>query len=236
MGDVFMVASGKGGVGKTTLCAMLGSQFARMDKTVVMLDTNFGLRNLDLYFHLENKIIYNLVDVLKGVCSYRQALLPLDSNRTFYIMPGSRNYDFSLPEDAFSCLIEKLKAQFDIVLIDTPAGITPIHQAMFPYVDQALVVVTMSQASLADALSFCHVLQKQGLPARLIFNQMGPDMAKRRNRSRLQEMARHAFHAEYLGSLPDMHKKCAMPSDFLTRGKEILPICRTILMPAKETE
>ena len=151
-------------------------------------------------------------------------------------MPGSRNYDFSLPEDAFSCLIEKLKAQFDIVLIDTPAGITPIHQAMFPYVDQALVVVTMSQASPADALSFCHVLQKQGLPARLIFNQMGPDMAKRRNRSRLQEMARHAFHAEYLGSLPDMHKKCAMPSDFLTRGKEILPICRTILMPAKETE
>lgn len=82
----------------------------------------------------------------------------------------------------------------------------------------------------------CHVLQKQGLPARLIFNQMGPDMAKRRNRSRLQEMARHAFHAEYLGSLPDMHKKCAMPSDFLTRGKEILPICRNILMPAKETE
>lgn len=77
MGDVFMVASGKGGVGKTTLCAMLGSQFARMDKTVVMLDTDFGLRNLDLYFHLENKIIYNLVDVLKGVCSYRQALLPL---------------------------------------------------------------------------------------------------------------------------------------------------------------
>ena len=59
MGDVFMVASGKGGVGKTTLCAMLGSQFARMDKTVVMLDTDFGLRNLDLYFHLENKIIYN---------------------------------------------------------------------------------------------------------------------------------------------------------------------------------
>ena len=59
---------------------------------------------------------------------------------------------------------------------------------------------------------------------------------QRRNRSRLQEMARHAFHAEYLGSLPDMHKKCAMPSDFLTRGKEILPICRTILMPAKETE
>ena len=70
MGDVFMVASGKGGVGKTTLCAMLGSQFARMDKTVVMLDTDFGLRNLDLYFHLENKIIYNLVDVLKGRLFY----------------------------------------------------------------------------------------------------------------------------------------------------------------------
>ena len=57
MGDVFMVASGKGGVGKTTLCAMLGSQFARMDKTVVMLDTDFGLRNLDLYFHLENNFL-----------------------------------------------------------------------------------------------------------------------------------------------------------------------------------
>lgn len=202
MGDVFMVASGKGGVGKTTLCAMLGSQFARMDKTVVMLDTDFGLRNLDLYFHLENKIIYNLVDVLKGVCSYRQALLPLDSNRTFYIMPGSRNYDFSLPEDAFSCLIEKLKAQFDIVLIDTPAGITPIHQAMFPYVDQALVVVTMSQASLADALSFCHVLQKQGLPARLIFNQMGPDMAKKTQPHRLQRWPRPCLSCRVFGQSP----------------------------------
>ncbi len=236
MGDVFMVASGKGGVGKTTLCAMLGSQFARMDKTVVMLDTDFGLRNLDLYFHLENKIIYNLVDVLQGVCSYRQALLSLDYDRTFYIMPGSKNYDFSLPEDAFSCLIEKLKAQFDIVLIDTPAGITPIHQVMLPYVDQALVVVTMCQASLTDALSFCHVLQKQGLPARLIFNQMEGDMGKRKNRGRLMEMAEQVFCAGFAGSLPDMHKKCSMPSDFLAQSKEIQPICKTILTPAKETE
>ena len=80
MSEVIMVASGKGGVGKTTLCAMLGTQFARMDKTVVMLDTDFGLRNLDLYFHLENKIIYNLVDVLSGCLLLSAGIVAIKRN------------------------------------------------------------------------------------------------------------------------------------------------------------
>ena len=72
MSEVIMIASGKGGVGKTTVTALLGSQLARMDKTVVMLDTDFGLRNLDLYFQLQDRIVYNLVDVLCGTCSFQQ--------------------------------------------------------------------------------------------------------------------------------------------------------------------
>ena len=78
MSEVIMIASGKGGVGKTTVTALLGSQLARMDKTVVMLDTDFGLRNLDLYFQLQDRIVYNLVDVLCGTCSFQQAIIPID--------------------------------------------------------------------------------------------------------------------------------------------------------------
>ncbi|MBD8914470.1 MAG: hypothetical protein EGR77_00470 [Pseudobutyrivibrio sp.] len=222
MSEVIMVASGKGGVGKTTLCAMLGTQFARMDKTVVMLDTDFGLRNLDLYFHLENKIIYNLVDVLSGVCSYRQALLPLNETRTLYIMPGSKNYDFKLQEEAFLALLTKLKQQFDIILIDTPAGITPVHQTMLPWMKQCLLVTTLKPASTALQISpvKLDVFPDCTCPTTRPFLEKFAD---------LQDFGRQIYRAESVCIIPRLQERNLSMMSLPVNHKPVTSLCKMLL-------
>ena len=202
MSEVIMIASGKGGVGKTTVTALLGSQLARMDKTVVMLDTDFGLRNLDLYFQLQERIVYNLVDVLCGTCSFQQAIIPIDEQRHLYLIPGSKDYHFRLTSEAFRILTQQLSRQFDVVLIDTPAGITHTHTAILPVITQALVVTTMTEAALSDGLAMCRFLHTRNLTARCIFNQLERPIFPSHQRERLQEISQELLMAEYLGGIP----------------------------------
>ena len=124
MSEVIVITSGKGGVGKTTLCANLGAAFARMEKKCVVVDTDLGLRNLDVVMGLENRIVYNLIDVAEGNCRLKQALVRDKHYPGLYLLPAAQTRDKSAitPQQLIK-LTDDLRAHFEYILIDCPAGI-----------------------------------------------------------------------------------------------------------------
>ena len=124
MGEVIVVTSGKGGVGKTTTTANVGTGLAKLDKKVVLIDTDIGLRNLDVVLGLENRIVYNLVDVIEGNCRIKQALIKDKRYPNLYLLPSAQTRDKSAvtPEE-MKLLCEQLKGEFDYIIMDCPAGI-----------------------------------------------------------------------------------------------------------------
>ena len=124
MGEVIVITSGKGGVGKTTTTANLGAALALADKKVVLVDTDIGLRNLDVVMGLENRIVYDLVDVAEGKCKLRQALIKDKRFTDLYLLPAAQTRDKSaVTEEQMIEITNKLREEFDYILIDCPAGI-----------------------------------------------------------------------------------------------------------------
>ena len=127
MGEVIVVTSGKGGVGKTTTSANLGTGFALEGKKVVLIDADIGLRNLDVVMGLENRIVYDLVDVTEGVCRLKQALIRDKRYENLYLLPAAQTRDKNAvnPEQMKEVCAELVK-DFDYVIIDCPAGISKV--------------------------------------------------------------------------------------------------------------
>ena len=124
MSEVIVVTSGKGGVGKTTTTANVGTGLAAMGKRVVLIDTDIGLRNLDVVMGLENRIVYNLVDVVEGNCRVKQALIRDKRYPGLYLLPSAQTRDkTAVNESQMIKLIEHLKGQFEYIILDCPAGI-----------------------------------------------------------------------------------------------------------------
>ena len=124
MGEVIVVTSGKGGVGKTTTTANVGSSLALRGKKVILIDTDIGLRNLDVVMGLENRIVYDIVDVVEEKCKLRQALIKDKRFEELFLLPAAQTRDKSaVNEEQMKELVEKLKEDFDYILIDCPAGI-----------------------------------------------------------------------------------------------------------------
>ena len=124
MGEVIVITSGKGGVGKTTTTANLGSALAMAGKKVALIDTDIGLRNLDVVMGLENRIVYDLVDVIEGKCKLRQALIKDKRFQELFLLPAAQTKDKNaINEDQMKKLIDELSEDFDYILIDCPAGI-----------------------------------------------------------------------------------------------------------------
>ena len=124
MSEVIVVTSGKGGVGKTTSTANIGMGLAQMDKRVVMIDTDIGLRNLDVILGLENRIIYNLVDVVEGTCRLKQALIRDKRYPGLFLLPSAQTRDkSSVSPEQMKKLVEQMREDFDYIILDCPAGI-----------------------------------------------------------------------------------------------------------------
>lgn len=151
MGEVIFITSGKGGVGKTTVTANVGKELAQSDKKVILLDFDFGLRNLDIIMGLEQAIVYDIKDVLLGQCRLRQALLHPWLGLPLYFLPASSEADFVPDKKNFSHFMEKLSEAFDYILIDSPAGVSPLYSLLMPHLTQMIVVVTSDSASVSDA-------------------------------------------------------------------------------------
>ena len=121
MGEVIVITSGKGGVGKTTTTANLGAGLSKHDKKVVVIDTDLGLRNLDVVMGLENLIVYNLVDVIEGTCRLKQALIRDKRYENLYLLPSAQTKDkTAITPGQMKKLTSELKEEFDYILLDCP--------------------------------------------------------------------------------------------------------------------
>lgn len=181
MGRGIVITSGKGGVGKTTTSANLGVALARRGQRVVLIDADIGLRNLDVVLGLENRIVYDIVDVVEGLCRLKQALIRDKRYENLHLLPAAQTRDKSaLTEAQLEALCEELKAEFDFVLIDSPAGIEHGFKNAVAGADEALIVTTPDVSAVRDADRIIGLLESMEFPApRLIINRFRPEMVKK---------------------------------------------------------
>jgi septum site-determining protein MinD len=180
-GKVLVITSGKGGVGKTTTVANLGTALAMMDKKVVLLDTDLGLRNLDVVMGLENRIVFDIVDVVNGNCKLKQALIKDKRFDGLYLLPAAQTKDKNaVTPHQIKNLTNELRKEFDFILVDCPAGIEQGFKNAIAGADDAIVVATPEVSSVRDADRIIGLLEAAGLTnSRLIINRIRSKMVKR---------------------------------------------------------
>ena len=181
MGEVIVITSGKGGVGKTTTTANLGSALAMRGKKVVLLDTDIGLRNLDVVMGLENRIVYDIVDVIEGKCKLRQALIKDKRFTDLFLLPAAQTRDKdAINEDEMIRLTQRLKEEFDYIIVDCPAVIEQGFKNAISGADRAIVVTNAEISSIRDADRIIGLLESSNIRnPELIINRIRPDMVKR---------------------------------------------------------
>ncbi|WP_127588012.1 septum site-determining protein MinD [Paenibacillus koleovorans] len=205
MGEAIVVTSGKGGVGKTTTSANIGTALALLGKKVCMVDTDIGLRNLDVVMGLENRIIYDLVDVVEGRCRLPQALIKDKRFDELYMLPAAQTKDkHAVSPDSVRDLVLELKKDFEYVVIDCPAGIEQGFKNAVSGADKAIVVTTPENAAVRDADRIIGLLEKENLVQgpKLIINRIRPNMVKRGDMLDIDEIC-SVLAIDLLGIVPD---------------------------------
>ncbi|MDY6153913.1 MAG: septum site-determining protein MinD [Terrisporobacter sp.] len=204
MGEVIVITSGKGGVGKTTTTANLGSSLALEGKKVALIDTDIGLRNLDVVMGLENRIVYDIVDVVEEKCKLRQALIKDKRFKELYLLPAAQTRDKSaVNEEQMRNLVEKLKAEFDYILIDCPAGIEQGFKNAIAGADRAIVVTNPEVSAVRDADRIIGLLEANEISdIKLIINRIRQDMVKRGDMMDKQDIV-EILAIDLLGIVPD---------------------------------
>lgn len=181
MGEAIVITSGKGGVGKTTTSANIGTVLALQGKKVCLVDTDIGLRNLDVVMGLENRIIYDLVDVADGRCKLNQALIKDKRFDCLTLLPAAQTRDKSaITPEQMKKIIDDLKREYDYIIIDCPAGIEQGYKNAVAGADKAIVVTTPEISSVRDADRIIGLLeQDENLSSpRLIINRIRNHMMK----------------------------------------------------------
>ncbi|HTL36306.1 MAG TPA: septum site-determining protein MinD [Kofleriaceae bacterium] len=180
MGRAIVITSGKGGVGKTTTTANLGAALAQLGHTVVLIDADIGLRNLDVVMGLENRIVYHVVDAIQGKCTVQKALIKDRRMENLWLLPASQtdDKDAVTPEDMRSLVFE-LKTTYDFVLIDCPAGIEQGFKNAIAGADEAIVVATPEVSSIRDADRVVGLLAAADITAQLIVNRISQNLVKK---------------------------------------------------------
>ncbi|MBR5163258.1 MAG: septum site-determining protein MinD [Schwartzia sp.] len=179
MSEVIVITSGKGGVGKTTTTANLGVGLAIRGKKVVLIDTDTGLRNLDLLLGLERRIVYTLVDVVQKRVNYGQALVRHKKYTNLFLLPTSQVADKTAIEPAQMLeLVEAMKSEFDYILIDCPAGIEQGYETAVIGADWAIVVTMPEISAVRDADKIIGRLQASNKKIKLVVNRIRPQMVK----------------------------------------------------------
>ncbi|GGI96227.1 septum site-determining protein MinD [Alicyclobacillus cellulosilyticus] len=204
MGSAIVITSGKGGVGKTTSTANIGTALALLGKSVCLVDADIGLRNLDVVMGLENRIIFDIVDVANGTCRLEQALIRDKRFDRLTLLPASQTKDkYALSPDAVKRIVEELKQSFDFVIIDCPAGIEHGFKVAVAGADQAIVVTTPEHTAVRDADRVIGLLEGANLRnPKLIINRIRPKMVRTGDMLDIDEVV-SVLAIDLLGIVPD---------------------------------
>ncbi len=237
MGEVIVVTSGKGGVGKTTTTANIGTGLAKLNKKVVLIDTDIGLRNLDVVMGLENRIVYNLVDVVEGSCKVKQAMIRDKRYETLFLLPAAQTKDkTSVTPDQMKKLAEELKQEFDYVIMDCPAGIEQGFKNAIAGAERAIVVTTPEVSAVRDADRIIGLLEANEIgKTQLVVNRLRPEMVKRGDMMSADDVI-DILAVELLGVVPDDENIVVatnngepLAGDNSLAGQAYMNICRRIM-------
>ena len=204
MSEIIVVTSGKGGVGKTTVTANLGLGLAKLNKKVVVVDTDIGLRNLDVVLGLENRIVYNLIDVIEGSCRMKQALIRDKQCDNLCLLPSAQTRDKTAitPEQMIK-LTDDLAEEFDYILLDCTAGIEQGFKNAIAGANRAIVVTTPEVSAIRDADRIIGLLQANEMPrVQLVINRLRMDMIRRGEMMSVEDVT-EILAVELLGAIPD---------------------------------
>lgn len=201
---VIVITSGKGGVGKTTTTANIGAGLAESGSKVLLIDTDIGLRNLDVVMGLENRIVYDLVDVIEGRCRIAQALIRDKRCSNLSLLPAAQIRDKNdVSPEQMEELIKTLKPDFDFILIDCPAGIEQGFKNAIIAADEAIVVTTPEISATRDADRIIGLLEAAGIKnPRLIVNRIRMEMVREGNMLSVDDML-DILAIQLLGVVPD---------------------------------
>ncbi|MFP7493498.1 septum site-determining protein MinD [Terribacillus saccharophilus] len=204
MGEAIVITSGKGGVGKTTTSANLGTALALMEKKVCLIDTDIGLRNLDVVMGLENRIIYDIIDVIVGRCSLKQALIKDKRFDHLYLLPAAQTSDKTdLTPDGMEKIVAELKPEFDYIIIDCPAGIEQGYKNAVAGADKAIVVTTPEKPSVRDADRIIGLLEQEDIESpKLIVNRIRNHMVQEGDMLEVDEIVQ-VLSIDLLGIVAD---------------------------------
>ena len=203
MSETIVFTSGKGGVGKTTTIANIGAGLSQLDKKVVMLDTDMGLRNLDVVMGLEDQINYNLLDLLENRCRLNQALIRDKRFPNLYMIPASlRSLPLEQYHEAFYVLMEHLKSEFDYCLIDCPAGIDQGFRFATSVADRVILLTTPHISAVKDASRVLHLLNGTKIPRiELVINEYDEKLVRKKFLLSQKDIA-ELFEIPVLGTIP----------------------------------
>ena len=201
---VIVITSGKGGVGKTTTTANIGASLAEKGHKVLLIDTDIGLRNLDVVMGLENRIVYDLIDVIEGRCRISQALIKDKRCQNLVLLPAAQIRDKNdVNVDQMKELISSLKDSFDYILIDCPAGIEQGFKNAIAAANEAVVVTTPEVSATRDADRIIGLLEAAGIKnPRLVINRLRIDMVKDKNMLSVEDIL-DILAVKLLGVVPD---------------------------------
>ncbi len=201
---IITITSGKGGVGKTTTTANLGTALAMQGLKVAVVDSDIGLRNLDAVLGLENRIVYDLVDVVEGQCRLKQALIKDKRQPELYLLPAAQTRDKNAVNSIqMEQLCRQLRQEFDFVLIDSPAGIEQGFRNAIVGADEIIIVANPEMASVRDADRIIGLVESAGKPEpRLILNRLRIEMVKRGDMMAVTDVL-EVLGIELLGIVPE---------------------------------
>jgi len=221
MTKVMVITSGKGGVGKTTITANLGIALAKLGKKVLTVDADIGLRNLDMILGLENRIVYDVLDVLEGRVDFSKALVKDKRGLSLWLLPANqtKNKD-AVDKDKWTKLMESIKEtnEFDYLLIDSPAGIERGFQIAALPADTAIVVVNPEVSSVRDADRVIGLLENMGKKDYfLVVNRIRWEAVKKGEMLSVEDLV-DILKVPLLGVVPEEQKLV----DFTNKGDPIV--------------
>ncbi|HHY91430.1 MAG TPA: septum site-determining protein MinD [Clostridiales bacterium] len=204
MGEVIVITSGKGGVGKTTTTANIGTGLALLGKKVVVVDADIGLRNLDVVMGLENRIVYDIVDVVEEVCRLKQALIKDKRFDGLFLLPAAQTKDKNaITPEQMQKLCGQLNELFDYVLIDCPAGIEQGFKNAIAGAHKAIVVTTPEISAVRDADRIIGLLEAAEFKnPQLIINRIKMDMVRKGDMMNIEDII-DILAIDLLGVVPD---------------------------------